>query len=186
VLREFRKTERAKLVQAEKAGVAPRIMEYLRQKTAWLKLVISQAIRLNRARRAAREAGEEFPLERFLQRVTGVAVETQAAEEVTDAASEMWDDEGLSYIPPEDDELTPFSFQPSAETPRATVTEKGEGYAETMLPDGARLQGPALFSFSFTAYHRRRMGGGCISRSLAGLPSGIGTTWPSNRPAPPT
>ena len=116
VLREFRKTERAKLKQAEREGVAPRIMEYLKQKAEWLKLVISQAIRLNRARRAARDAGEEFPLERFLQRVAGVAVETQAAEEVTATAAEVWDDEGLTYIPPEGDDLTPFSFQPSEPT----------------------------------------------------------------------
>jgi hypothetical protein len=163
VLREFRKTERAKLVQAEKAGVAPRIMEYLRQKTAWLKLVISQAIRLNRARRAAREAGEEFPLERFLQRVTGVAVETQAAEEVTDAASEMWDDEGLSYIPPEDDELTPFSFQPS------------EPAAENLTSfsfNAAPLQLSALHNLTEDGLRYADKLGGLAVPSIAVVPTG--------------
>lgn len=114
VLREWRKAQRGKLMQAEREGVAPKIIAYLKQKAEWLRAVIGQAIRMNRARREAQAAGETFPLERFLQRVTGVAVETQAAEEVTDAAAEVWDDEGLSYIPPEDDELTPFSFQPQS------------------------------------------------------------------------
>lgn len=45
-------------------------------------------------------------------------------------------DEGLSYTPPSD---APFSFVPTKDT------------KETVLPDGARLVGPA--SFSFVAYH---------------------------------
>jgi len=86
IVREYRKGTRAKLKAAESEGVAKSVFDYLKSRVQWLKTIIKQAIRLNRAMAESRAKGEEFPLESFLQRVTGVAPGIEAAKDVQDEA----------------------------------------------------------------------------------------------------
>jgi hypothetical protein len=104
IVREYRKGTRAKLKAAEAEGVAKSVFDYLKSRVQWLKTIIKQAIRLNRAMAESRAKGEEFPLESFLQRVTGVAPGIEAAQEVETEAE-------LVYNPPDpDDDVMAFNL----------------------------------------------------------------------------
>ncbi|MFN7339633.1 MAG: hypothetical protein ACK5VI_00940, partial [Opitutia bacterium] len=102
-LRDYRKATRAKLKAAEAAGAAPAVFAYLKSRVEWMKAVLRQAITLNRAIREARAAGEPLALEEFLQRVTGIAPQVEAAREVEQETA-------VVYIPPPDEDLMPFNL----------------------------------------------------------------------------
>lgn len=102
-LRDYRKATRAKLKAAEADGAAPAVFAYLKSRVEWMKAVLRQAIALNRAIREARAAGEPLAIDEFLQRVTGIAPQVEAAQEVEQQAADI-------YIPPEDEDLMPFNL----------------------------------------------------------------------------
>lgn len=102
-LRDYRKATRAKLKAAEADGAAPAVFAYLKSRVEWMKAVLRQAIALNRAIREARAAGEPLAIEEFLQRVTGIAPQVEAAQKVEQQAADI-------YIPPEDEDLMPFNL----------------------------------------------------------------------------
>lgn len=102
-MRDYRKATRARLKAAEAEGAAPSVFAYLKNRLEWMKTVVRQAIALNRAIREARAAGEPLAIEEFLQRVTGIAPQVEAAQEVEQQAADI-------YIPPEDEDLMPFNL----------------------------------------------------------------------------